>query len=254
MLNLTHRSVLRDGEPGAAGGGTGSPGGQAGTPGTGAGPQYVTVEDFGKTAAMIRGIQKSLETINTSALTADKLAELGLLEKADDGTFHAKQAAQGGKDKPPADDPIKRELDALKRQLAAKDEEVASERRKVEQAERTRAVIEALTDAGAINPQRDHVHLVSQIERSEAGEFAAKGRDQYGSEVAIPLKNYVGDWLKANPDLMKAQGGTGTGAMPGQGARGTQTGNVVPKAVWTDMSWYARNRDKIMNGEITLGN
>ena len=254
MWNFMNRSILRDGEPGA-GGGTGSPGSQQGNPGTGSfdPTKFVSTEDFGKTAAMIRGIQKSLETINTAALTAAKLAELALLEKAEDGTIRARQAQSGGKDKqPPADDPIKRELDQLKRQLAAKDEEVAAERRKLEEAERSRAIIEALSEAGAVNAQRDHIHLLSQIERGDDGQFGAKGKDKFGGDIGIPLKEYVGQWLKANPDLMKPQGGTGTGTLPGQGTRGS-SGDVVPKSTWTNMDWYMANQDKIIKGELVLG-
>lgn len=253
MLNFTHRSVLRDGEPGAAGG-TGAPGGQP-NPGTGSldPAKFVSVEDFGKTAAMIRGIQKSLETITGAALTADRLAELGLLEKADDGTFRARAAGPTPKGAPPADDPVKRDLDQLKAQLKAKDEEIATEKRKAAEAERNRAVVAAMAKAGAVNAERDHVHLAAAVVRAEDGQYVARTKGKYGEDVDVPVEEFVSGWLKANPDLMKAQGGTGTGTLPGQGARGGHNGNVVPKTTWSDMTWYMQNREKIQRGELVLG-
>lgn len=254
MLNFINRSVLRDGEPGAAGGGTGATGSQTGTPGTGSldPSKFVSVEDFGKTAAMIRGLQKTIENLSTGALTADKLAELGLLEKGDDGSFKPRSAAPGDKKPaPPADDPLKKELDALKKQLADKDAEVESERRKVEETERNRAVIAAMSKAGAVNADRDFVHLAGKVVKSEKGGYVVKGADKYGSEIEIPLEQFTGSWLKENPELLRAQAGSGTGSRPGQG--GQQGGNVIPKEVWKDPAWYQANRAKVISGELQLG-
>jgi hypothetical protein len=247
MFNPTHRFPLRNADPGAGGGGgTGAPGaGQ--NPGTGFDPsKYVSSEDFGKTAAMIRGIQKTLETLSTSALTLDRLAEIGLVEKAEDGTVkprgHAapKGAAKGDPE------PWKEEIAQLRRQLDEKDQALARE-------EKSRSVLAALTKAGAVNPDRDYVHVLDKVKKNDRGEFVVKGRDKYGAAIDVPLGEFVNDWLTQNPELKRASAAPGSGTPPGAAPGSGGGGNVVPKSTWSNPEWYKANREKILKGEISLG-
>jgi hypothetical protein len=256
MLNFTLRSPLRNADGAAAGGGSTGATGASSNPGTGSTQldpsKFVSTEDFGKTAAMIRGLQKTLETLAGTAMTAEKLVEMGLAEKGDDGTYKPRSAQQEpGKKPAAADDPLRKELDLLKKQLADKDAAIAAEQKKLEENERNRAVIAALSKAGAVNAERDYVHLAGKVERTDQG-FTVKGKDKYGTEVPIPIEEFAAGWLKDNPELLRAQAGSGSGTMPGRDA-GTGGGNVIPKDVWKDPVWYQANRAKVLSGELQLG-
>lgn len=232
--------------------------GAPGTPGTEDAPKYVTAEDFGKTAALISGMQKTLKDLQSGILTADKLAEFGLLEKDETaGTYKPKASQPQSAPKPKNDDdPVVARVKALEKQLAdAKREKEDADRRMLE-TERDRAIIAALTKAGAVNPERDYVHLTSKVARGESG-YSAKGRDQYGSETDLALDDFAEQWLKSNPELRRtaAQSGSGTPHnAPGKSGKTASGATVIPRSQWSDMSFFMANKTKFDSGEWVRGN
>jgi hypothetical protein len=251
---------------GAATGGGGTGTGDPKPAGTGEGfdPQlFVDRKTFDGVAAALRRFEGSLKSIQDAQLTSDKLVELGVLEKAEDGVYRPKAHVAGngdgpdGKGKPKPDDEWKKRMETtvanLNTKLADKDKELAAERERVEQSERKRAVIAALTKAGAVNPERDHVHLVGQVQRVD-GNLVAKGKDEFGAETTVTLDDLAIAYLKTNPELARAQAQTGSGTPAGGGSgAGGSTGKVIPKAQWNDAAFMAANKKRFDTGELTYG-
>ena len=231
-------------------------------PGTGDAPQYVTTADFGKTAALISGLQKTLRTLVEGNLTADKLVELGLLEKGEsDGLYKpkapgTKQEPKPGQQQRPDDDPVILRVKNLEKQLADAKREGEDADKRVAQSELNRAVIGALTKAGAINPDRDFVHLASKVSKGESG-YTGKGKDKYDQEIDVGVEDFAEAWLKANPELRaaKSQPGSGTpsGGAGGTGAKAPNGATVITRAQWSDMSWFMTNKAKFDKGEYVRG-
>jgi hypothetical protein len=248
-----------------AGGGAGAAG--AGAAGAGAGaagaPQYVTVEDFGKTAAKIRGIEGSLADLSKKGISLDTLVEIGLLEKADDGKYRrpaAQQATppqqqqQQQQQQRPEDSPLAREVAELRKQMSAKDEELKREREKQAATVKADTVKSALAKAGAVRPERDYVHLLGKVEQRQDGTYFVKGIDKYGNPEEITLDKFCEAFLTENPELMKAQNQPGSGTPAGNGGgNDSKRGKVVPKETWSDMDWYAKNAEKFRTGEFVRG-
>lgn len=244
-------------------GGTGQPGGAASNPGTGAGagdqPKFVTEETFGKTAAMIRKLSTTVEGMQGSAVTLDKLAEVGLFEKVEeDGKVVYKPkttAAPAKPEKKADDDPLVLRVKALEGQLAKANKEKEEADRRVEEDRRNRELTLALEKAGAVKADRDYVHLVPKLVKGSDGTWVVPGKDQHGFDKEFTLEEYADLFLKENPELRKAQGQGGSGTPTGSTAVGGMINGkpIIPKAQWTNPVWYAANRDKVMKQEVVLG-
>jgi hypothetical protein len=240
-------------------GGTPQPGAATQNPGTEGDPQYVTVADFGKTAAVISGLQKTLKELSGGVLTLDKLAEVGLLEKDDTGAFKPR----GVKSEPPQQQQKRDDNDPVVQRLKTLEKQLADERREKEELakaglenEKRSSLVDALTKAGAINPGRDVVHIAAKFAKDADGKFVTKGRDKYGSEVDLTADEFAELFLKENPELRKTQSqpgsGTPSGAQQRQGGKPGQT--VVPRAQWQDMNYFMANKAKFDSGEYVRGN
>jgi hypothetical protein len=205
-------------------------------------PQYVTQDAFNGTAAIISRMNKTLESIINGMLSLDKLADIGLVEKAADGTFKPKTstaAATVKKDGQP--DPVAEMEAKFQAELKKRDDALAAERRKAADTEQRSTVIEALTKAGAVNPSRDVVHLTG-ITRNDAGQFVQKTKDQYGADVEVSLEDAVGNFLKVNPELKKASGHPGSGTPAGNNTPGFMGGKDVSSLASLPMDQYFAQR------------
>jgi hypothetical protein len=220
--------------------------------------KFVSQEAFNGTAALITRMHKTLEGLTGQKPLADQLAELGLIEKADDGTFRPRSTQPDTKSrKGEEDDPLARELKALKKQLAEKDAAIEKEQAKAAEVDRNRAVIAALAKAQAINPDRDFIHVAAQVAKNDAGAYVVKTKGQYGEDVELPLEAYATEFLKKNPELQRSTTPTGSGTPPG-GAKPQQGtapngAKLIPASQWKDMGWYAANRAKFLTGEFVRG-
>jgi len=249
-------------EPNATGGGnpgTGQPGGSTGSPGTGEGfdpTKFVTAEDFGKTAALIGGMKKALEaaTARLEGLpTLEKLAEIGVLEKGDDGAYKPRTAPPKDQKKAGPDDEVKTKMESLERQLSESRRALEQEQQRHATEQKHGAIRAALAKANAINPDRDYVHLAGRIVASEAGGYGAKGKDKYGQEIDVTLEQAVEEFLTANPELRKAAAQPGSGTPAKAGTQGAGGPKAIPRSQWEDMAWMAANHDKFLKGEYVRG-
>ena len=249
---------------------TNLPGGSPGTPPPGGAappnpgtddnkPEYVSREDFGKTAALIGGIQKTLKDLPGSLLTLDKLAEVGLLEKVDDAgviSYRPKSSQPKPDDKAKpreADDPLLLRLKSLEGELARKTKAEEEGKALLAESEKRSALTAALTKAGAVNADRDFVHLVGAVGKGEKG-FVGKGTDKYGTETELTIDEVAEAFLKLNPELRRAQAQPGSGSpQPGNGSVTAGGGKVIPKAQWSDMNFFVANRAKFHSGEYVRG-
>lgn len=247
----------------AGGGGMGQPGDPTKTPGTGEGfdpKKYVSVEDFGKTAAMIRGLQNTLKTLTDGMLTAEKLAELGLLEKTDDG-FKPKTLAVAGETKPNTDgaqvpaevrEQLKRlegEQAKLTRKLAEKEQELVKRDADAAKQRRVNALVASLREAGAVKPERDYVHLIDQV-IEQSGSFMVKARNKFGEEATEALDEFVPKWLESQPELRKAEARGGSGTPSGQPAAGANGRIVATVQQYSDPQWAKDHMKDILSGKI----
>lgn len=221
--------LLREGEPGNDGNGDNKP---------------ITQKDFNGVAAMITRLNKTIETLAATAMTpeklADELAKLNLVEKGEDGKIKPKTTAPETKPEvKPAEGEKSEDMKKLEAKLAAmnaeieksrddlrkKDEDLARKDAEREAQERDNAVRAALNKAGAINPDRDYVHIMrDKLVRNDKGEWVLPGKGQYGEEVFTPVGDLATKYLKDNPELARAtvKTGTGGGGVDGQGNPPTQ--------------------------------
>ena len=195
-------------------------------------------------------------------LTVDKLVELGLFSKGEDGklTLAQAQAAAAAKTEPnPAEVEWRKKFESLENQMKADKDALTAEKKRNEENARNTAVMAELTKAGAMRPDRDYVHIINSVSQDANGNYVVAGKDKYGMDTTFSVGEYVEKFLGENPELKKMTAATGgSGANPNKpAAAGTpQTHNgkeVVPKAKWTDAAWFMANQDKILKGEILLG-
>ena len=247
MGPLREAATGSDGVTGGGGGGTTPPAFDA--------TKFVSADDFGKTAAKIRGIESGLTEFQKKAVTVDVLIEAGLLEKTDDGKYRkpgAASATEKGTPNPQLD-ALTKQIDALTKQNQAKDAELATERERIALDAKAGAVKAALTKFKAVKPERDYVHLLTKVTLKD-GVYVVPGKDQYGNEIVTPLDTFVEAFMAENPELQQpqSQAGSGTPSTPGGGGS-KMGGKVIPKETWSDMAWYAKNADKFRSGEFTRG-
>jgi hypothetical protein len=260
---LQHGSLM-DAEPGQGGGAA------ATTPNTQApaiDPQnFVSREDFGKTAATINGLKKTIEGLTSNALTLDKLVEIGLFSRTEDGKFALAGAAPPSATKQEPGQPTAQEL-ALQRRIEAMEterkkerEQLDTERRRTAEISRNTAIQQELQKAGAMRPDRDYVHIAANVVQDENGSYVVKGKDKYGADTSFTVTEYVEKFLTENPELKKApasNGGSGTTTQPQQrnapAPGSTHNGKpVIPKSTWSNAQWYMDNSDKVFRGEVVL--
>jgi len=216
-------------------------------------PAFVTAADFGKTAALVGDMKKQLGGM----LTADTLVEAGMFERGEDGKLKLKAVTPPEPPKP-GTDPNSEATKKFEAELAKMQSQLASERKAREtaeaqaiEAERNRTIQEALTKAGAVNPQRDYVHLQSAVKRKDDGTLVAVTKDKWGADIEVPVEEFANQWLTSNPELKRATTQQGSGAPAGGG---TLPANTVPRSKMQDTNWYMANREKILSGEIKVAN
>ena len=220
MRNFLIHQILRE----AADGTSGAPGDPA---------PYVPIaefqklqENFGKTVGSVAAMSRKFDSVLTADKLADALAGLGLVEKAEDGSYRPKSAAAPGKPEKTEGDPrvkaMEAEIAELKKTAQAAQEMARQKDEQALASARDNAIVTALGKAGAISPDEDYVKLQSKVVRNERGEFVVKGQDRYGSEIEIPLEKYADEWLTARPHLKKATGQAGTGTPTGSPTPGTK--------------------------------
>lgn len=220
-------------------------------------------EDFGRTAAIVDGLKKSVQDLIGSALTGDKLKStlpevlegLGLVEKAEDGTYRAKGAAAGdpkAKTGTPteAETRLANRIAALEADLKKQHEAAKEKDKKIEQEKQKSALISALTEAQALNPGRDYVHLLDKLEADANGNYVVTLPDENGIDRQFGLKDAVGKYLDANKELKRTSAAPGGGAPAGGGSGKPPAAGVIPKATWSDPAWWAANSEKVMKGEM----
>lgn len=247
-----------EGAPAGSGSGSGSGTGEPGSTSTGTGttPQYVTVEDFSKVGSVIAGIRKTLDTLSSGLMTPDKLAELGLLEKAEDGTFRPKSAQKPQTPAKTDEQPWKAEIDKLTKQLEAANTEKKSLLEKQETSALNSALVAAFSKAGAIDPDfvAEHPRVRSKVVKNDEGKYVVKGTDKFGQESETSLDEFAEAFLKEKPEYRKAASQAGSGTPPAGSTGKTASGaTIIPKAKWADMDWMMRNRDKFLSGEYVRG-
>lgn len=235
-------------------------------------PEFVSAADFSTTTGALnskfRKLETSLADIGTRALTKEalfeSLTEAGVFKK--EGDKYVPTFTAGAPAKPPKDenvpDPrflaLERQIGDLTKQAKAKDDELKAEREKTATTLRKNAVIAALTAAGAHKPERDYVHLLSaDIQTDASGAFFVPGKDKYENEIQVPLSEVATKYLTENPELKVASGRPGSGT-PASGGNGGAPVNgagvkVIPHSQYTDMGWYAKNREKFQSGEYVMG-
>jgi hypothetical protein len=219
-------------------------------------PQFVTVEDFGKTAGIISGLQKALKPLSDGTAILGVLEQVGLVVKGDDGKYKPFNAQAAETTKPDKVDPVKAENEDLKRKLTDHARQLEERDQRAAATDKQAAIVKALQDAGAHNPSRDYVHLLGPVKRNDQGEYYVDGKGKYGEDAQIPLSEFSAAFLAKNPELKSATNKTGSDTKPGASSTGvTATGaKIIPRATWTDMTYYAANREKFISGEYVRGN
>lgn len=172
-------------------------------------PQYLTKDEFSKSAAYFRRVAEE----NTS------LKEMvgALVEKGEDGVYKLKATPQPVTP-PKKDDKVpewQTEMNAMKSELKKRDDLIADKDRKFAESSKRAAIIEALAKANAVNPQRDAVHLFDAIKTNSDGKYVSYSKDENGLDVETPLDVFAAGFIKSNPELLRAQGKSGSGTPNG---------------------------------------
>jgi len=208
-------------------------------------PEYLTKEEFSRSAAFIRGLSEKIETLTKNVPTMDLFVTLGILEK-DGETYKPKSApaaAPAKKQDQGNTDQIAEMENRFQAELKKRDDALAAERRKAAETEQRSAVIDALGKAGAVNASRDYVH-VTGIGKNAAGKYVQIGKDQFGADVEFSLEDAAANFLKANPELRKAQGHPGSGTPSNAGFGGKSAGTDVNSLAEMSMEQYMAHRRK----------
>ncbi len=198
---------------------------------------FLTKNEFNATAAMIRGLKESVESLK-GASPLDVLVTMGVLEKTDEGEYKPKATASVPPT-PGKEPEWKQAIDALKKSLKTKEDELAAERERAAATEKKNAVMAALSRAGAVKADRDVVHLLDTVSRNDHGAFVCRTKDDVGLDVEVGLDEFVQKFLTENPELMKPSG------LPGSGTpAGAVTSTAKPGVISTDD--YMANRSKLL--------
>lgn len=210
-------------------------------------PEYLTKEEFSRSAAYIRGLSEKLDSLTKSVPTMDLFVTLGLIEK-DGDTYKPKTAAAPAPQPKPAGiqpDPVVEMEARFQSELKKRDDALAAERRKAADTEQRGAMVEALTKAGAVNAGRDVVHM-SGVVKNASGQFVQVVKDQFGADTEVPLEQAAANFLKTNPELKRASGHPGSGTPNGSfqaGSQGKDTGSIASMS--TEEYFAARKSGKI---------
>lgn len=198
-------------------------------------PEFISKDEFTKTLQAVKGeFSRKLEALTSKMPTLDTFAELGLLEKDEAGSYKPRQSGQQTKKTEPSD--LEKQVADLRKAITARDEALAKADQDRQTLELKTAVINALGKAGAVNPDRDHVHVISNIKKADSG-YVAKAKDQYGTETDVPLESFVNDWLKSNPELKKASGLPGSGVPAGLNGKSMGSVDVSKMSMEQYVQW-----------------
>lgn len=184
---------------------------------------FLSKQEFNATAAMIRGLKEAVDGMKGQN-PLEALVALGLLEKKDDGTFQPKAQAPAPAKKDDQEPEWRKQIRAMQEQIEAKDRALAAEKKAREEGELKNAVITAFEKAGALNSGRDYIHVLPAVKRDEDGSFFTTKKDQFGVETKVGLDAYLGEFLKASPELAKAQARPGSGTPAAAGGTGENHG------------------------------
>jgi hypothetical protein len=195
----------------------------------------------------------------------DSLANVGLLdvEEADGKKQYKPKAAAAPGTPAPKPGPQRAEEDPLFQRVKTLESQLEKARREKEDSDkavaaqaRDTAIIESLRNAGAVNPQRDFMHLREKVQKGDSGYFAT-GKDEAGYDVEVKLDDLAKEFLKTNPELRKATTGGGAGSPNGGQGGGQQQvrpgQTVIPKSQWTNMDFFMANKRKFDTGEYVRG-
>src|SRR6185295_129089 len=105
-------------------------------------------------------------------------------------------------------------VDALKKSLKEREDELAAERQRAAAVEKKNAVIAALTRAGAVNGDRDAVHVLDSVQRNDRGAYVSRTKDDLGLDIEVGLDDFAKKFLAGNPELLRAQSHAGSGTPP----------------------------------------
>jgi hypothetical protein len=191
-------------------------------------------------------MKETLDALQKSVPTLDSFVSLGLLEKADDGSYRQKPAAAPAQQKSGEKAPEpewKAAVDELKKSLKGKEDELAAERQRAAEIEKKNAVSSALAKAGAVNPERDAVHMLAGIQRNESGAYVARSKDELGLDVEVGIDDFIVKFLNQNPELKRATGHTGSG---------TPAGSATTASGAATASDYMANRQKYLAGGMKV--
>lgn len=203
---------------------------------------FLSKQEFGATAAIIRGLKDSVDGLKSNN-PMEALAALGMLEKSADGTYKPKSAAAPAKKTGEPEPEWQVQLRQMQDQIAAKDRQIEAEKKSREEAELKSAVITAFEKAGAVNASRDYVHVVGQVKRGQDGKFYVPKTNQYGAEEQTALDAAFGEFLKSNPELRKASSHPGSGTPGGiPGGPATSNTDVNAMAQMSTEAYFAARR------------
>lgn len=212
---------------------------------------FLSKAEFNGSAAIIRQLKEGQDRMSASN-NLDTLVTAGLLEKKADGTYGAK-AVLGVAAAPLKKDAVpewQTQIDELRTQGAAKDKALAAANDAREASDLKNAVITALTTAGAVNPNRDYLHVLPSVKKAPDGTYHTVSKDQFGVETPISLDVSFKTFLGANPELMKASSRPGSGTPAGGVV--TVGGITASREQMSDPAWYAANRAAVIAGKVTV--
>lgn len=182
-----------------------------------------------------------------SKIVEENTALKGMLEafveKGEDGSYklRSQQATPApAKEKQPD---VMQELNALKAELKKKDEALAAEKTKAASEAKRAAIVDALGKHGGVNPQRDARHIFDDVKQNSNGQWVIYSKDESGMDLETPLEIHVQSFLKANPELARANGKPGSGTPNGIGSS-----NVDPRSM--SYAQYGQLLQKIKKGEV----
>jgi hypothetical protein len=197
-------------------------------------PTYLTKEEFGKTAAMLRGMKEENATLKSIIES--------IVEKGDDGSYKLKVNAPVKKEEPSKEPEWKTEVNALKTEIAKRDKLIAEKDTAAHTAAKRSAIVDELTKHNAVNPTRDAVHLYDAVKANSEGKYVVYSKDENGLDVETPLDKHVSGWLKGNPELVRATGKAGSGT-PASALSSNMGGLDIANM---SMAEYAKARPEIL--------
>ena len=196
-------------------------------------PNYLTKEEFGKTAAFLRKLSEENESLR-SMVSA-------IVEKTEDGGFRLKGIQPEAPAKPEKSDPMA-EVEKLRLEIKKRDELLAEEKNRAATTAKKAALIDVMSKANAVNPQRDVVHIFDMVKQNDQGEYVVTDKDENGLQVDVSINNYVSKWLSSNPELVKPSAKAGSRTPSGQAATSFGGADVTSLANMSPAEYNAHRK------------